>query len=303
MTPGSAPIPRFHRLSYVLWLLAIPTGAATPTAPGKAPHVAAPAISIDHIPVAVMDLDAAANTYRRLGFVIKPGRTHADGIRNQHVKFPDGAGIELIATPTATDALTQRYRKLLSQGDGPAYVSFHTASIAALAERLNTLGEPYSLESPGMLEFQNPDLQWLFFFAGSNRSPTDRPEHFAHTNTTNATIAVWIAGGDQLRMLSVFRVLGARIDHKRVNVPDPVLATVATVANGAVVFLGSDHQLTPGRHIVGVTFRTTDITTVRRVLPPAVLARTVAFEDTTHRSLFVSPLDALGMWLEFQQSR
>jgi hypothetical protein len=48
---------------------------------------------IDHIPLVVKYLDDAAEAYRRLGFAIKPGRPHADGIRNAHAKFPDGAGI------------------------------------------------------------------------------------------------------------------------------------------------------------------------------------------------------------------
>jgi hypothetical protein len=219
------------------------------------------------------------------------------------VKFEDGAGIELITATAATDALTERYRILLSQGEGPAYVGFHTASLAALSDRLSALKEPYSVDGVGILEFRNPELQWFFFFQGTNRSPTDRPEHFAHLNTANATSGVWVAGGDQMRMLSVFSALGARIGRKLVNAPDPVLATVAAVANGEVVFLGSDRQLIRGRPLVGATFQTSDLDALRGVLPPAVLGRSVTFEDATHRSLFVSPLDALGMWLEFREQR
>ena len=39
---------------------------------------------IDHVPIAVNDLEQAAAAYRRLGFVLKPGRPHANGIRNLH---------------------------------------------------------------------------------------------------------------------------------------------------------------------------------------------------------------------------
>jgi len=305
MTPTLVSIrsPRRRRLICVLWLLAIPADAQPPTLPEEHPALAVPAVGIDHIPLVVKDLDAAGDAYRRLGFAIKPGRVHSDGIRNEHVKFKDGAGIELITAPAATDALTERYRILLSEGEGPAYVGFHTASLAALSDRLSALKEPYSVDGVGILEFRNPELQWFFFFQGTNRSSTDRPEHFAHLNTANATIAVWIAGGDQMRMLSVFSALGARISRKLVNAPDPVLATVAVVANGEVVFLGSDRQVIRGRPLVGATFQTSDLHALRGVLPAAVLGRSVTFEDTTHRSLFVSPLDALGMWLEFREQR
>lgn len=294
---------RRKRLICFFWLLALPADAQSPALTTKDPAVAVPAIGIDHIPLVVKDLEAAADTYRRLGFAIKPGRLHSDGIRNAHVKFEDGAGIELITAPGATDALTERYRRLLSQGEGPAYVGFHTSSLAALSDRLNALKEHYSVDGSGILEFRDPELQWLFFFEGTNRSPTDRPEDFAHLNTANATIAVWIVSADQTRMLSVFRGLGARVVRKRINAPDPVLATVARVSNGEVVFLRSDRQVIRGRPMVGATFRTADLSALRRVLPPAVLARSVTFDDATHRSLFVSPLDALGMWLEFREQR
>jgi catechol 2,3-dioxygenase-like lactoylglutathione lyase family enzyme len=51
---------------------------------------------LDHIPIAVRDLEQASRRYQALGFSLKPGRVRANGIRNQHVKFPDGTELELI---------------------------------------------------------------------------------------------------------------------------------------------------------------------------------------------------------------
>jgi Glyoxalase-like domain len=42
-------------------------------------------ISLDHVVLAVHDLDAAAVRYRRLGFALKPGRPHQNGIRNEAI--------------------------------------------------------------------------------------------------------------------------------------------------------------------------------------------------------------------------
>src|SRR5215467_13081676 len=72
---------------------------------------------MDHIPVVVRDLEQAEADFKRLGFAIKPGRFHPDGIRNAHVKFPDGTEIELITAPAATDALTSDYRASLQSGE------------------------------------------------------------------------------------------------------------------------------------------------------------------------------------------
>src|SRR5438046_8977547 len=76
---------------------------------------------IDHTPVVVADLEKAQADFRKLGFAIKPGRFHAGGILNAHVKFPDGTEIELITAPKAVDALTREYRARLEKGEGPVY--------------------------------------------------------------------------------------------------------------------------------------------------------------------------------------
>ena len=49
-------------------------------------------IGIDHIPLVVGNLDWAAARYRQLGFALKPGRAHDNGLRNSHVKFSGWLG-------------------------------------------------------------------------------------------------------------------------------------------------------------------------------------------------------------------
>jgi hypothetical protein len=91
------------------------------------PPVAAPARPVveglDHAPIAVTDLDGAAAAFSRLGFLIKPGRPHDDGIRNRHVKFPNGGGIELITAANPTDDLAREYVDWLRAGPGAAFWS------------------------------------------------------------------------------------------------------------------------------------------------------------------------------------
>ena len=59
----------------------------------------------------VNDLDAAVTRYRALGFALKPGKPHDNGIRNQRVKFEDGTELELLTAPEAKDRLTTQYRR------------------------------------------------------------------------------------------------------------------------------------------------------------------------------------------------
>jgi len=259
-------------------------------------------VGIDHIPFVVSDLEQATQTYRRLGFTIKPGHLHADGLRNNHVKFADGAGIELLTAPAATDALTAYYTKMISQGEGPAYVSFHSANLEPIETAARRLGAAHSVDAVGILTFGSAALRWLFMFAGSNRSPTDRPEYFAHANGANATVGVWIAGTEpeQQQDLRLFAALGARIERKSVRVPDPVDASVATVANGEVIFLPAGRQRLPGRPIIGIVFRTSDLSATRRALQVADITDSQSIETDSYKSLVLAPRHTHGTWLEFR---
>jgi hypothetical protein len=150
-------------------------------------HVPAPEpvrIGLDHIPVAVRDLEAASATCRALGFALKPGRPHANGIRNAHVKFSDGAGIELLTVPAAVDPLSTKYEDMIRAGEGPAFLSFHAREPAALHAALRAGGYAFDV-SGGLTDLRTPGLGFMFWIQ-DNRSPTDRPEHFAHPNGATA---------------------------------------------------------------------------------------------------------------------
>ncbi len=288
----SARLFLFHLISSALFVLTISCRAAAPVEPTAL-------IGIDHIPFVVENLEQAAETYRHLGFVIKPGHLHVNSIRNEHIKFPDGAGIELLTASEPVDELAKHYLQMRAQGEGPAYVAFHTGNLHKLRQRLDRLGELYSIHD-NILELANPALKWLFIFEGTNQSSTDLPEHFAHLNTADATRGVWIAGGDQQHMLSFFKGMGARIEHRRMNVPDPVKVTVAIVANGEVVFLPSNRQLITGRPIVGVVMHVRDLSALTDVLQStgvSPIQRSVG----SIPNVFVAPQNTRGVWLEFHE--
>jgi catechol 2,3-dioxygenase-like lactoylglutathione lyase family enzyme len=238
---------------------------------------APPATGLDHIPIAVNDLDRASADYRALGFALKSGRPHDNGITNQHLKFPDGTELELITAPAARDALTATYRKHLAAGEGPAFLALFAPGVDA-----------------GSLGLNADPLQYIFMF-DRNQSPTDRPEHFAHANTAESLIGVWLAGDDLSSERRLLARLGARIQAEDVRVPSTIKAHVAHLADGEVVLLPGAHQLVPGRRIVGATVRVRDLAAARRVL--AGRGREIG------SSIFLPPALTHGLWLELREIR
>ncbi|WP_457323878.1 VOC family protein [Roseateles sp. P5_E11] len=213
---------------------------------------AQPLVRLDHIPTAAQDLDQAVADYRSLGFAIKPGRPHANGLRNAHIKFSNGAGLELITASEARDALSARYMALLREGEGPAYLTLHAVDSTRAAAALQAAGIPHRHDANG-LALTDPRLSWVFF-AGDNRSPTDRPEHFAHANGAFATREVWVATDDATALSQLLSALGASSHEEKRCEPFETQARVFDLAEGGrIVIVPSRHQLVPGHPIIGIT--------------------------------------------------
>src|SRR5581483_4320536 len=139
-------------------------------------------LGVEHTPIVVGDLEKAQADFRAMGFAIKPGRPHADGIQNAHVKFPDGTEIELITASRAVDELTSEYREKLTKGEGPVYFAMYAPDPSALAARLKAIAAP-AQDDNGEIVFPLDSPLHPLFFGQRNKTPSDRPEHFAHANT------------------------------------------------------------------------------------------------------------------------
>jgi len=271
-------------------------GQVAPETRGAPPAV----LGLDHIPIAVDTLSSAAMRYRDLGFSLKPGRPHANGIQNEHVKFADGTELELITASEATDALTTMYRQHLVQGDGPAFLAFFAPDLDPVARRLDSLKISYR-RVPPFIDVLDTSLAYIFF-GPRNHSPTDRPEHFTHANTAQSLIAVWLAEDELGHERRLLRTLGAALSEEHVRLPEPVNATVAHLPEGDVVLLPGSRRLAPGRRIVGATVRVRSIDIAAQVLERVTLSsppRRAA--SGTGTSIFFSPDVAHGLWFELRE--
>ena len=275
----------------LILLLALATAVANPAA------AEAVVRGLDHIPLAVKDLDASKTDFEALGFVLKPGRPHENGLRNAHVKFPDGTEIELITAPAATDALSSEYHAWLKDGDGPAFLGLYAPDLGALGEHVSRLG--FALERKGNLStFSEPAALKRLFFANRQRSPTDRPEHFVHANTAFSLAGVWLAGA--VAEQGLLPILGAAPLKEPPCGPLGPSSAAFSLSEGEVVFLPATAQLAPGRSIIGATVAVKSIDTVRGVLIGNRIRYTRA-AGCARNSLWVGPPAAHGLWLEFRQ--
>lgn len=93
-------------------------------------------LTIDHVVIAVRDLEEAATDYRTVGFNVIPGGQHADGLtHNALIVFQDGTYLELLA-PTPLAQITanrseEGFLPLLRQGEGLATFALQSDDLAA----------------------------------------------------------------------------------------------------------------------------------------------------------------------------
>jgi catechol 2,3-dioxygenase-like lactoylglutathione lyase family enzyme len=285
------------RLGIACWI-----AAAAFAQEARRPNGSPAVTGLDHIPLAVTDLESAAERFRELGFVLKPGRPHDDGIRNLHAKFPDGTEIELITAPEARDSLTAEYRRHLAAGDGPAFVAFYAPDMNSLAARLDAAGKRYHQDG-GLLAFPEADPLRPVFFGGRNHSPTDRPEHFAHPNGAEALIGVWLAGDDPSPERELLAGLGIAASVEEVFAPERQRCAVAHLQEAEVVFLPATRRVVPGRPILGATVRVRSLATAREAISHGTWKMPPTVEHRYGRSVFLPPELTHGIWLELREVR
>jgi len=126
--------------------------------------------AIDHLVIAVRDLETAAEDYRSLGFTVVPGGRHLGvGTHNALIAFADTSYIELIAFYEARD--DHRWWAPLRRGGGLVDFCLQTDDLAGDAQALRGAGvdigdaEPRDRARPDGVE-----VRWTFALArGAHR--------------------------------------------------------------------------------------------------------------------------------------
>lgn len=166
--------------------------------------------TIDHVVIAVNDLEAARATFRSMGFTIKRGTKHANSIENAHIKFSDGTALELISASEPQDELTEGYLKLQSYGDGFAYLCLkmeHEQQTSAILSKFNTKSSQSSYYQTVTFP-EESNISYLFFLKYLNPLKEDI-EFVSHENGTLGLRSIALLKSDFAIEKQVFETLGS----------------------------------------------------------------------------------------------
>jgi hypothetical protein len=155
-------------------------------------------LSIDHVIIAVNDLDTASETFRTAGFTVLPGGTHASGAtHNALIVFHDGTYLELMAlTGEPAKPVTADYSFLFAHGEGVVGLCLSSDGLEADVAAIRTRGISISeLTEGGRLRPDGVEMRWLTAWVEGEPLPfliedvtprvlrvTDIPAYTTHAN-------------------------------------------------------------------------------------------------------------------------
>jgi hypothetical protein len=214
---------------------------------------------IDHVVVAVRDLEHARETWRRMGFTLTPRGFHTLGSQNHCVMF-ERDYVELLAVPRPHPA-TRYFSDFVAHGDGLAAVALATADAggahAELAAAAIAADPPLDFSRPVALEGGTRDAAFrivqlpagatpgcrMFLCQHFTRELVWRPEYRRHQVGATGIAALAVVASDPP---------GAARDYARVfGAPPQPIAEGHLVATGsAPIAIASRRRL--GERLDGV---------------------------------------------------
>ena len=209
---------------------------------------------LDHAVVVTRDLDQTGARLAALGFTLKPGRVHADGLLNRHVKFRDGTGIELmsLAGPPSSE-MARDYARRLAQGEGGAMVAIRTADFAGLLRAADQVALTPVRSGVGSWEFvafaASTGADALFFLRGG-AAAGDPDSVVRHSNGAEGLDAAWIEADARVeRLLSQLGAVACGTER----LPDGRAGSRWLLGSGSLVVVRAPGAARP--RLVGVELR------------------------------------------------
>lgn len=164
---------------------------------------------IDHVVIAVRNLERAVGDYRSAGFTVTAGGEHTNGVtHNALIAFPDGAYFELIAWKDPDAFQNTDWWRRLQAGEGFIDYALRTDDLDAEVSRLRKAGlDVPDPEVGGRLRPDGQRVEWRNLRFGPGSSPS-LPFYCHSTNDRSLRVP---SGGAAQHLTGVRGIAGVTI--------------------------------------------------------------------------------------------
>lgn len=271
---------------------------------------------LDHVVIAVNDLETAKRLYSGLGFSMTENGHHPNGTENSTAEFTEGY-LELITPFNATLPGGRRYAEYLKQGEGAKSAGLLIDSAERAARDLRAVGLKINGPAPGTIilgDEKEPPPQWwvisfsdpvpsrpLFLIQYVSPGPPERP---TNPNSASSLAALLIAVNDLQRAAANYGSI-AKTGNRSIPMPEfGAVAKEMILERGSIFLLAPTDPMGPtgrrlkagGEGILGAKITVTDLGQARRRIGKRNISK-------NPQSILVSSEQAAGVWLQLQEMR
>ncbi len=153
-------------------------------------------ISIDHIPIAVKNLDNSKKVFSDLlHFKVKNGKEH-EGIKNYFIKFEDGTYLEFTTPIDSFQTIGKYYADFLKNRQGGTSLAISITNSDTLINYLNAKSIEYKTDSNRIWKTVEPKGIELFFIDYADKQWRDSKTNTTHLNTSYSLKSAYILSTD-----------------------------------------------------------------------------------------------------------
>jgi hypothetical protein len=232
---------------------------------------------------------------KALGFNIKKGGLHKNGIENLFIEFKDGSEIEIMTIDTPRDMLAKEYKTLINQKKWGLGFAFRTDQIEGLAQHLNNVyPEPMELiqrDYYTTLSRKKYDKELpLFFIEYQDKNSNSIIDH---PNCSVGINSIWLSTKDLRETVLRFSDWGFSLIDT-IKIPDINNKAILVRNNNFEVILieGDKYEIS------GVSIKTSCIEKLKRRLENSDVPAN-EYRSKRGKNILLNPGITKSIWIEF----
>ena len=246
----------------------------------------------DHLIIGTKNLDDSKTLFEeKLGFKIKNGKHHKNGISNFFVEFSDESEIEIMSIENTADKLANDYYQLLENNKYGLQFALRTNEISNLRKHLNAIkfdyevfaeNKIYSTLSKNTLDNELP----LFFIQFNNENKNTQTNHL---NKSSGIKSVWFSTSN------IKKTAKKLVDFGFDAVGNYDLPTFKNKVvqfknnNFEIILIESDKY-----EITGMTISVEDINIVKKIIKTNFIEQ--------NDNIYIQPSQTKTIWIEFVEN-
>jgi catechol 2,3-dioxygenase-like lactoylglutathione lyase family enzyme len=288
---------------------------------------------LDHVGIAVRDLEEAKKTYRNLGFTVFGGAIHPDlGTRNSGPSFESGY-LELITSRDRTKALGAMVAKFLEKQEGGLFVGLEVSVVDDTARLLRISGSnlrgPEAGSAREDLEQRDQppnEGSWRFVGFSSGAIPAaqlpvkssdalfflqyDAAISNVHANTAKRLSAVWMAVRDLGASVKAYESIGFRASRQMRASQLGAEGQEIEAGQGSILLLQPENSSSRAASflaergaegVMGVSIEVANLQTARSLIEAKTNRQFKTYDGPYGHSILLAPELTHGIWIELFQ--